>query len=98
MKTIETAHFIKRLKPSASGATQKLYHLSEPIAFGFDGSATSDYVVVSAVHMMCSDPETYIFPADETGEILNFLELPGSFRGEMNHEEALSRAGYKVSE
>ena len=46
------------------------------------------FVVVSAI---CNDwaHETYIFPANAFGEITDWHELPGSYRGGMSHEEAL---------
>jgi hypothetical protein len=55
-----------------------------------------EYVVVSAVVAMFSGPETYIFPATPDGEVVNFLELDGSYRGGLNHETALNNAGYAV--
>ena len=33
--------------------------------------------------------ETYVFPADSEGNITDWAELPGSFKGEANHTEAL---------
>lgn len=52
-----------------------------------------DYVVVSASNR-ASVPETYIFEADVRGEIVSWSELPGSFRGGLDHDAALRRAGY----
>ena len=40
--------------------------------------------------------ETYIFPADEDGNVLDWGELEGSYRGGMDHEEALHNAGYEI--
>jgi hypothetical protein len=56
------------------------------------------YVWVSAVVAMFTGPETYIFGCDKDGEVKNFSELQGSYRGGLNHEEALSNAGYQVQE
>lgn len=67
-----------------------LYRLSTPL----DGH---DFVIVSAVNAMFSGPETYIFPAYESGEQKNFGELDGSFRGALDHAEALRGAGYEVA-
>lgn len=67
----------------------RVYHLSEPL----DGA---EYVVVSAVVVPYSGPETYIFPADENGEIVDYGELDGSYRGGLDHELALAQAGYAV--
>ena len=55
-----------------------------------------DFVIVSAVDVLFSGPETYIFPATEEGKVVRFSEMEGSFRGDLNHHEALARAGYEV--
>lgn len=83
----KTATLVKRYLPSFNGAA-RLYHLSEPL----DGH---EFVVVSAV-VAYSGPETYIFPADESGKVTGWCELHGSFRGELDHESALEGAGYEV--
>lgn len=84
----------KLLKTGLLKGNARLYRLSEPC----DGH---EYVVVSAIPgfdfgFMGPEPETYIFGADSEGQVQSYLELPGSFRGEQNHEEALLRAGYEV--
>ena len=53
------------------------------------------WLIVSAVHAW-SGPETYIFPANEKGEVTNWHELDGSFQGGMDHELALQNAGYEI--
>jgi hypothetical protein len=68
----------------------KLYRLTPPL----DGA---EFVVVSAANVPCSGPETYIFPATSDGKITDFLELDGSFRGALDHERALSGAGYEIA-
>jgi hypothetical protein len=70
-----------------------LYRVDPPMAYE-DG--TTEYVIVSAVVALYSGPETYIFPANESGEVIDWLELPGSFKGGMDHDEALRGAGYEV--
>ena len=55
-----------------------------------------EYVVVSATFAMFSGPETYIFPATENGEVTDWGELNGSYRGDFDHDKALKNAGYKV--
>lgn len=69
---------------------QKLYKLSVPLK-------SYEYVVVSASDIP-DIPETYIFGSDNQGMVKDWSELPGSFRGEMNHIKALKNAGYEVSE
>jgi hypothetical protein len=54
------------------------------------------YVIVSAVDAMFSGPETYIFPANEDGQIQDYGELEGSYRGGFDHVTALEGAGYAV--
>ena len=99
-----TATFIKRLHegdPKRS-AVQMLYRLDPPIAFTRynddceEETRQAEYVVVSATHVM-GTPETYIFAADESGEIQFWCELDGSYKGGMDHVAALKGAGYEVS-
>ncbi len=56
--------------------------------------ATHEYVIVSAMNVLLSGPETYIFGATDRGKIVDWSEMPGSFKGALDHEEALRRAGY----
>jgi len=56
-----------------------------------------DYVLVSAVTVPLSGPETYIFGCDRTGEGGRDLnELHGSYCGGLDHSKALAYAGYRV--
>ena len=90
-----TATFIKTMTGFRGDA--RLYQVEPPIEYGYDEhKATSEFVIVSAVSAMFSGPETYIFPAGTDGEILDWGELPGSFKGSFDHEEALRGAGYTV--
>jgi hypothetical protein len=80
----------------------RLYKLSEPVSYGeclWDDEAEkteTEFIVVSANTVVFSGPETYIFPADKDGVVLNWIELSGSFKGGLNHEEALRGAGYEM--
>lgn len=87
------AIFVKDIKGFTGDA--RLYKLNPPIEY--DGESHK-YVIVSATNAMFSGPETYIFPADKKGKIINWGELPGSFQGECNHREALENAGYEITE
>lgn len=94
-----TATRIPFTKDSDVQADQRLYRLSTPMKFGgYNGEFyETEYVIVSAVVAMDTQlPETYIFPATETGRKLSYVDLPGSFRGELNHRKALENAGYVV--
>lgn len=84
---MKTAQFIEKLKTWYSDA--RLFKLSEPMA-------GTDFVIVSAVNLRGSGPETCIFPANAAGVALGVRELDGSFRGELNHKRALNNAGYDV--
>ncbi len=104
-KPMGTAVLVKKNLSGATG-TAHLYRLDPPIEQkDWDGNveATHEYVRVSATvvpNFGFSDvggPETYIFPADETGEVLDWGEVDGSYRGGLDHEEALHRAGYEVT-
>lgn len=108
---MKTAKQIGDLRTSSSGASQLLFELSEPIAYkvfddsnaqGLDrdefGRVTrhAKHVLVSAVVAPFSGPETYIFPADESGKVVYWGELDGSYRGGMDHAQALTNAGYTI--
>jgi hypothetical protein len=54
------------------------------------------YVVTSISDLAFSGPETYMFAADENGNIINWNELPGSYRGELNHGKCFKEIGYKI--
>jgi hypothetical protein len=97
--TGRTATYIKDM--AGFTGTAKLYKLSEKVPYGslFDELDTpegeTEFVVVSACHAIFSGPETYIFPANEEGEVINWGELPGSYRGDLNHDAALIKMGFE---
>ena len=89
---MKTARLVTELPPNEVGAVWKIYELDPPL----EGAKT---VVVSANNVMFSGPETYIFPAAKQGdvyEITDWCELDGSYRGGLDHDEALGYAGYEV--
>lgn len=70
----------------------KLYKLDQPYKMidPIDAKEVDvHYIVVSATMAFMSGPETYIFAADAAADILDWLELPGSYRGGLDHDEAL---------
>jgi hypothetical protein len=76
----------------------RLYRLDPPLSGDYsDEQHSYEYVIVSATVVLFSGPETYIFPATEAGVITSWGELPGSFQGALDHEAALARAGYELS-
>lgn len=99
-----TATFIKQVNGKGDG---RVYRVSPSILYGGDYTAdytekvnqqSTDYVWVSATVVPYSGPETYIFASTVDGDVLDWGELPGSFRGGLDHESALRGAGYTVSE
>ena len=52
------------------------------------------YVVVSACDTADAGPETYIFPAYPNGVIADWIEMAGSINGVLDHDAALTKAGY----
>jgi hypothetical protein len=56
------------------------------------------FVITSTSNVQFTGPETYMFAADEKGNIIDWCELPGSYRGELNHEKCFEEIGYKIDE
>lgn len=83
-------------KPIGFRGDARLYELSEPME-DYDGNEVSR-VIVSAAIVPYSGPETYIFAADSQGKIADWGELEGSYRGGLDHAEALRGAGYEIAE
>ena len=101
---MKTATRIKEMTSWKGNAA--LYKLSEPMdqeRYDDDGNETvvkHAHVIVSAVRVEFegNKPETYIFGANEDGEIANWGELSGSFKGGLDHAKALKNAGYEIVE
>jgi hypothetical protein len=96
-----TATRIRTLESFRGNAA--LYRVEPPMkgaaGWGDEGpTVTYPYVIVSAAHVPYSGPETYIFGATEQGEVADWLELPGSYRGRLDHAEALTAAGYAIAD
>lgn len=95
--TRKTATYVRDLEGFAG--TAKLYRVEPPATWGTwsepDENST-DYLVVSAAVVPYSGPETYIFPGNEAGEVVSWGELDGSYRGGLDHDAALTGAGYEV--
>lgn len=67
----------------------RIYRMEPPL----DGH---DHVWVSAVFVPFTGPETYIFGWDEgVKDVASWGELEGSYRGGLDHDEALRGAGYE---
>ena len=73
-----------------------LYRIFPEVAYrGSYGKRTTSYVIVSAVNHSYTH-ETFIFPADESGSVIDWGELDGSLRGTTSHRKALEGAGYNI--
>ena len=89
------ATLIRRDLPEFVGHAS-LYGVLPGVAYDADGvTHTTNYVIVSAVHDHLIH-ETCIFPADESGSVIDWGELDGSLRGTTSHRKALEGAGYKL--
>jgi len=97
------AIFIKDFTGSSKfSGDAKLYRLSEKVGYDWDWDTEiflkhTEYVIVSALRVAFSGPETYIFPADHDGNVISWCELGGSFKGELNHERALHNIGFLIA-
>jgi hypothetical protein len=91
-----TAKFVKKVNSMRGDA--RLYKLSEEVEYGFREKKFTKYVVVSAIGMAFDTgrSETFIFPADSKGEIIDWGEMNGSQSGVEDHELVLKAAGYEV--
>ncbi|HEY6117458.1 MAG TPA: hypothetical protein VI172_16010 [Candidatus Dormibacteraeota bacterium] len=83
----KTATFIKHIQGWRGDA--RLYRLSPP-------HEASPHVIVSATEVPYLGPETYIFPATDEGSIVSWSEMEGSYRGGLDHAQALRNAGYEI--
>jgi len=90
------AKFIRDLTDGWTG-TAKLWELSEPIQYGWISLAEkTNFIITSAAYAYETGPETHIFPADKNGIVLNWSELGGSFRGDLDHERVICKAGFEI--
>lgn len=93
----------KEVKCDLKGFTTDavLYQLSEPVEYNKNYETgeyqeKTSYVIVSSANVIFTGAETYIFPANKKGKVLDWEELSGSYRGGLNHNEALENAGYTI--
>lgn len=102
--TTKRAHLTElRWTKGRPDGVARVYRCDPPMPwrkYGVGEDRTAEYVIVSAVpHVLVGDPETYIFPASigpDGVDVDDWGELDGSYRGGMDHEEALRGAGYEV--
>jgi hypothetical protein len=82
----------------------RLYRVEPPMVSVEYNAASNDFeptdqflVILSAVTVL-GEPETYIFPANEAGEVVSWTEMPGSQKGTLSHDQVLVSLGYTVVE
>lgn len=96
---IGTARLVEDFGPSKKNPT-RANRVDPPMSsYSWDEDEETqkfEFVIVSAADVIFSGPETYIFGADAEGKVLDWGELDGSFKGALDHEQALRRAGYEV--
>ena len=69
--------------------TAKIYRMEPP----HEGH---EFVVASAAHVPFSGCETFLFPCDKDGSVLDWCELDGSERDIYDCEAAIRNAGYDI--
>jgi hypothetical protein len=88
-----TATFVKTTRePGYPYGRAALYKVDPPV-HDREGKETS-YVWVSTSYVFGT--ETYAFPADESGEPIDLLELHGSEKDTADHERVLRNMGYTL--
>ena len=89
-----TATFVKQRNGTGDG---RVYRLDPPMVA--ESGTAHQYVWVSAVDSFAHEPthETYIFPSDAEGNVVDWCEQEGSFQGGCDHAKALAGAGYEVT-
>ena len=95
-----TAKPIADVSPKFAGHAV-VYRLSAFVPYGYDRREKpfpprTRYIVASAANVPYDGPETYLFPCDAEGNVLDWGELPGSTRGTLDHNRAIQEAGYKL--
>lgn len=92
---MKQAIFVKKAEGFRGNAA--LYKLNPPLqdVDPLDNVvSTVEFVIVSTSSFF--GVETYIFPASENGEVLDWLELEGSERGVDSHARVLDNIGYEI--
>jgi hypothetical protein len=84
-----------------SGAKTETYEwvCVSAVSLGRYTGSRDGFVLASIIDPITADGETYIFPADVTAdggaEVTSWGELPGSFKGDLDHDRALRNMGYE---
>ena len=86
-----TATYIGSAKDMSGDA--RLYFVDPP-HFAHDGRS-HEFVISSAVDNGWAR-ETYLFPADGDGYVIDWIEMPGSVKGTVDPEYPLLQLGYTI--
>jgi hypothetical protein len=78
-----------------------LWQLSKPVNYGYswddeEDRGATEYGITSRVANGWA-VETYIFPANAEGEVIDWSEMDGSVRGPASHETVIANAGWTVA-
>lgn len=92
---MKTAKVLIDTMPGMRGQAS-CFELDPPIVDYYDKKVY--FVVVSAANVPLSGNETYIFPSDEKGGIVNWGEMPGSRKGTVSPKGLLKELGYTIIE
>lgn len=74
---------VKDLDNSTRGATRVLWLVG-------DGDVAHCVITSAVVAYDTGAPETYVFASDPDGNVTNWMDLPGSFRGDFDHDRAIT--------
>lgn len=86
------ATLIKKIERFPGRAS--LYRLEPPLE---DGEDRHGLVIASAANCpITGRPETYLFPANEDGEVTDWCELGGSQKGTLSHGDVFADIGYEI--
>jgi len=81
-----------------------LFRTDSPVKYGYgECEKETSYIIVSESSQFTGygfreGEETYIFPADENGKVVNWGGLNGSMDGSLDYKKALVLGGYEVVE
>ena len=71
----------------------KLYKVNPPVEYD-DGDKSTLFIVASATAAAFSGSETFLFPADGDGNVVDWGALESSCRGGLDCDKAIEGAGY----
>jgi len=91
---VKEATLVRKLTGWKSDA--RLYVLSGPVDYEDDGGQRCTINIVVSKAMGYLTAETYIYPADAGGNVLDWCELDGSQKRDISHDDLLREAGWIV--